>query len=462
MRHVVIIGNGVAGFSAARCLRQEEADLTISIFSDEEHPFYLRGRLKDYIAGALGQYEMILENRNLYRRERLNLFLQSPVAGLDTVNQEVVLAGGERVHYDRLLLAMGCRPAPLPVPGSELRGVFSLRTMADAEAIRQWLAKRRRAVVLGEGIVSLQLAEGLARLGAEVDYLLLGERFWPDALDAVAAAVIEERLLALGVRVHKRMKVSRIVGAAGAVAAVELEGGTTWPCQMVGHGCSFRPNTELLAGSPVQCDDGVVVDEFLETSVKGVFAAGDVVSLGCGGKVLRRASPPWVSAFKSGQVAALGILDRRQSVGGLGLSLRTEVAGVNVAVVGRGHLGQEEPGVEVVQARSGDLYRRLVFEDDVLVGAILLGDTAQADMLEDHVRCGTSLAEAQGSLLAAVQQNGPGLEQSLDSHCPICTDQVRVPAGTLIGAVFQCLHCQSRLKLAHREGRPTIVPADGD
>lgn len=457
-KHMVIIGNGVAGFAAARCLRREDADATISVFSDESHPFYLRSRLKEYIAGSLGEYEMILESRNLYRRERLNLFLQSPVLGLDTGNSEVLLARGERVRYDRLLLAMGCSPTPLSVPGGDLEGIFTLHSLTDAEAIRQWMGHRRRAVVVGEGIVSIQLAESLARLGAEVQYMLLGECLWPDVLDPAASDVVERLLAGAGVRFHKRVKVDRVLGRSGAVAGVELAGGRTVECDMLGHGCAFRPNTDLLADSPVACAKGVLVNEYLQTSVEGVYAAGDVVSRGAddeGSSACRR----WRNSFRLGETAAMGMLDRPEAVESFGVSVRTQVCGVNLAVVGRGNLAEVDPSVHVESAGRDVTYRRLVFREDVLVGAVLIGDTSHASMIEKHVFEGTLRGDLEESLLPALLSDEPRLVKPLESSCPICTDRVRLPRGALVGREFSCRSCSIRLKLAYSEGRLAIVPA---
>ncbi len=460
IRHVVIIGNGVAGFAAARQLRRQDGDLTISILSDEAHPFYLRSRLKEFICSALDEHEMILESRNLYRREKLNLLLQTRVAALDTVNREVILERGERIRWDRLLLAMGCRPQPLEMPGGDLRGVFSLRTLGDAQAIRNWAQGRRRAVVLGEGVVSLQLAESLACAGLEVDYLLLGDRLWPEVLDETAGGILEYLLRDAGVRIHKRSRVVAIHAAAGDVRAVELEDGREWPCDLVGHGCSFRPATEILVNTAIACRDGVVVDPHLETSVHGIFAAGDVV----GREEAREdgALGPfrWQNSFHQGEVAARNILGAEEVLETFSFGIRTELCDLGVAVLGHGNLSTKAAGVTVDQVRHENHYRRLVFQDEILVGAILLGDVEHAPMLEEHIRRGATRGELHETLLPALLDEEPRLEQPLETHCPICTDAVKLAAGTLIGHRFSCRSCGNKLRLTYSEGRLAVLPEE--
>lgn len=458
MRHAVIIGNGIAGFSAARQLRREDADLTISIFSDEAHPFYLRRHLKDYIAGTLGEYEMILESRNLYRRDRLSLFLQTPVRSIDVANREVRLTGGDRVHYDMLLLAMGSVPVPLEVQRADLPGVFSLRTLADAEAIRAWALRRHPVLVLGEGIVSLELAEGLARAGVEVHYSLLGDHLWPDVLDPGASALLQRLMSEIGVVIHHRRKVVRLLERGGTLVAAEMADGSELACRMVGHGCSFRPNIDILSDTPIACADGVIVNDRLETNVPGIYAAGDVVDQGAALPAEARLVRRWPNSFKQGNTAARNMLGAGLPVEAVAPSFKTRLCGVGVAVIGRGNLSEIEPGVEVEVASGERAYRRLVFEDDMLVGAILIGDTYHAAMLEQHIAAGTLRDDLGSGMLPTLLAEEPRLQQPMQASCPICTDAIRLPVGTMIGRAFSCRSCQSRLRLGYTAGRLGLVP----
>jgi NAD(P)H-nitrite reductase large subunit len=380
------------------------------------------------------------------------------VAAIDTANREVILERGERIRWDRLLLAMGCRPQALEIPGGHLQGVFSLRTLADAQAIRNWATDRRRAVVLGEGVVSLQLAEALACAGLEVDYLLLGDRLWPEVLDETAGGILEYLLRDAGVRIHKRARVVAIHAAAADVKAVELDDGRQLACDLVGHGCSFRPATEILKNSTIACRDGVVVGPHLETSVHGIFAAGDVV----GREEAREdgALGPfrWQNSFHMGEVAARNILGAEEVLETFSFGIRTQLCDLSVAVLGHGNLSTKAAGVTVEQVRHESHYRRLVFQDDILVGAILLGDVEPAPKLEEQIRRGATRSEVHETLLPALLDEEPRLEQPLETNCPICTDGVKLAAGTLIGHRFACHSCGNKLRLTYSEGRLGVVP----
>lgn len=461
IRHVAIIGNGVAGFSAARKLRRLDPNLTISVFSDEQHPFYLRSRLKDFISGAIDDHAMILESRNLYRREHINLFLNSPVTALNTDHSELI-CGQERIKYDCLLLATGCRMERLRIPGAELRGVFSLRTLQDAEKIRQWATQERAsAVVLGEGVVSMQLAESLARLGLDVDLLMRGPDLWPDALARDSADILCRRLQELGVRICPSTVVSEILGDEGRVCAVRLHSGDVRPCRLVAHGCSFRPNVDLLTGTSIEVRCGVVVGAYMETSVPNVFAAGDVVSFG-GGEDGKACHFRWHNSFRQGEVAAMNMLGDRQPMSFLAPSVRADVCGLNIAVLGESQLSGGVMGVNVLSGWVGDDYRRLVFREGMLTGATLMGDVDYAAAVESHICHGSTFDDLCDTLVPALLETESRLAKMFRGYCPICTDKVTLPPGTEPGSRFCCWSCGNMLQLCFRDGQLSILPAEDD
>ncbi|MBN2582917.1 MAG: FAD-dependent oxidoreductase, partial [Planctomycetes bacterium] len=383
------------------------------------------------------------------------------VVGLDTSHREIILAAGERVRYDRLLLAMGCRPAVLPIPGAEAEGVFGLRTLADAEAIRQWMAGRRRAVVLGESMVSLHLAEGLTRLGVEVDHLLMGEHFWPEVLNPAASSLVAQVMQQEDVRLRRRVTVEEILARNGRVCGVHLATGERIECDMVGHGCSFRPNTDFLRDTPVKCDGGVLVNDQLETSVPGVFAAGDCVSFGRNGpQAQSQFYSRWQDSFVQGETAAANILGRKEHLASLGRAVKSDIFGLALAALGRSNVPDEDPAVQTVCALRGTTYRRLIFKDDILVGAILMGDVEHAEILGRHIRRGASRSQLEASLIPALMRDQLRLDEALSARCPICTDHLLVPSGALVGSRFTCNSCGTALRLIFSDGRPTVAPEE--
>ena len=190
--HYLIIGNGVAGTKAAETIRRRDPDGRITILSAEEQPFYRRPALVDYLLGDVSRQGLLARPESFYRQARIELRLGTPAVGLEPSAHRLLLAGGEALTYDRLLLAVGVELPPAWLPGADLAGVFTLRTLADAEALRQAVPRARRAVVVGEGVTGLEMIRALRRLGLAVSYLLEGARFWAGTLSAEASALVEE------------------------------------------------------------------------------------------------------------------------------------------------------------------------------------------------------------------------------------------------------------------------------
>jgi len=194
MTKYLIIGNGVAGTKAAITLRSMDPSGEITILSADAHPFYLRPILADFASGKVAEAGLAGKRPEFYAQNRLDLRLQVQVTGVDASGRRVHLADGTTLPYDVLLIASSGRPVPASFPGGELEGVVSLKTLADAQALKARLPQARRAVVWGEGLLGLEMARACREAGLEVTYLLRGDRFWPEVLDEDAADLVERRL----------------------------------------------------------------------------------------------------------------------------------------------------------------------------------------------------------------------------------------------------------------------------
>ena len=181
--HFAIIGNGAAGYRAAKAIRRADGDAQVSVFTDERYPFYLRRQLGEFLSGNLTLSEVIFQSRNAYRRERIDLFLMTEIASVDPPDHAVAFASGQRVRYDRLLIATGTRAVPFGIPGLDLEGVTTFDTLTQAREVHGTVNDVRQAAILDEGIIGLTLAESLAGRSIQVTQLVGGERFWPEMLD---------------------------------------------------------------------------------------------------------------------------------------------------------------------------------------------------------------------------------------------------------------------------------------
>lgn len=362
----VIVGGGIAGVTAAQKLRTLDSAAPVILVEAEPIPYYLRPGLIEVLAGQKGLEGITPYPRKWFETRGIDYRLGEAAVGLDLARREVVLASGRRLPFTRLLLATGAEPLRPPIPGVDLPGVFTLRTAADVERIRTWAEGRRRAVVLGGGWLGLEAAYALRRFLEEVVVLDRGP--WPLSrqLDREAGQILGALLRDKGLEVRGAVEATAIRGK-GEVEEVHLSTGEILPTDLVLIAIGVRPRVALAQDAGLLVQKGLVVNDFLETSVPGVYAAGDVAEWQ--GRVYGIVP----AAREQALVAAQNMVEPQSArYAGTPPAQRLKVAGVDLLV-----LGDTQPlGGPYTEERveEKDRYAKFVLnEKRILVGAIVLG-----------------------------------------------------------------------------------------
>jgi NADPH-dependent 2,4-dienoyl-CoA reductase/sulfur reductase-like enzyme len=303
---MVLVGGGLAAATAARTLREEGYDGPIRLLAREGVPPYLRPPLsKGFLAGREDEASVYVEAPDYYEEQHVEVMLG---AFVEAIRPQVVLAGGSRLGYDKLLLAPGASPRRLAVPGEDLAGVHVLRTLDDSKRLRQELAGRGKVVVVGTGWIGMEVAATATELGNSVTLIGRGSVPLSAALGERLGTAFRQRHERAGTRFLTRAHLAEIVGSGGTVTGVRMTTGDVEPADVVVVAVGARPNVELALSAGLPVGDGVLVDERMHTPDPQIVGAGDAVIPYWPRLGARFRSEHWDNAIKTGQIAARTML----------------------------------------------------------------------------------------------------------------------------------------------------------
>ncbi len=396
-RHV-IIGNGPAGVVAAETLRHADSRAEITLIGDEVEPPYSRMAIPYLLMGDISEAGTYLrKDADHFERLRIRL-VHGRVDGIDPGAHSLSLADGRILPYDRLLIATGSHPVSPPIPGIDSPLVLACWTLADARAIAARIAPGVRVLQMGAGFIGCIIMESLAARGPHLTVVEMGDRMVPRMLDEVAGTLIRRWCQAKGVRVLTGRRVVAIAPV-GQALEVRLDDGETLQVDALINATGVKPNIAFLEGSGMAINTGVLVDESMQTSIAGIYAAGDVaeaLEFGTGRRVVNAIQP---DAVEQARTAALNMAGRQAALPGTFVFNVLDTLGLISASFGQ---WQGFAGCETAQLLDEAEYRylRLVFSGDQLVGANSIGHTEHIGVLRGLIQGRVRLGAWKARLLA--------------------------------------------------------------
>lgn len=374
-KRYLIIGNGAAGTYAAETIRKTDAEGEITLLTNEPYPLYNRVALPPFLRDEARREKVFLRTPEQHEQKGIKLLTGTLITTVNTDERVAQAADGQIFAYDRLLVATGGRPNPLPAPGAtpDVKGIFNFQYWDDAAAIRERMNTARHAVVVGGSYIAYELAEAFRHHGLEVTWLIRGPRFLRRVLDEDGGALVNDIAHAAGVQIKYGAEVSEVHSKDGQVCGVTTTAGEHIGCDVVGVGLGVKMNMDFLAGTPIMTRNGIVTNEFLESNVPDVFAAGDVaeffdVSIG-----LHNQMGTWNNSVSHGRIAGANMLGERKFYNDVPM-YSTGLFDSRIRVMGL--TPENVSGLESwehLDASSRD-YQRLFFKDGRLVGGCLIGN----------------------------------------------------------------------------------------
>ncbi|RRJ67830.1 NAD(P)/FAD-dependent oxidoreductase [Paenibacillus oralis] len=376
---LVVIGNGMAGISTVEQILKLTSKFEITVFGSEPHPNYNRIMLSYVLEGSKTIDDIILNDLNWYRDNGITLHTGTAVARIDAETKQVVTEDGERVPYDKVLIATGSTSFILPVPGSDKEGVVGFRDISDCEQMIQAAKTYRKAAVIGGGLLGLEAAKGLVQLGMDVTVVHLMEDLMERQLDHQAAGMLKAELERQGIKFKMGAQTTELLGDSR-VSGLRFADGTELEAEFVVMAVGIKPNVAVAKASGLEVNRGIVVNDYMQTSLEGVYSVGECTEHRgiCYGLV--------APLFEQGMVLAKHIsgVETAPYTGSV-VSTKLKISGVDVFSTGEFIDGPEHT---VISSKDDwkRTYKKILLKDNVFVGAVLFGDINDSAELQKLIK----------------------------------------------------------------------------
>ncbi|MCF6147356.1 MAG: NAD(P)/FAD-dependent oxidoreductase [Candidatus Kuenenia sp.] len=368
----IIIGNGVAGVQAAKNIRKFDSLADIKIFTDEHYLFYSKPRLPELLAKEITIEETFVFNQSWYQENNIQIYCNHEINYVEPGKQTVTLTNKTCFPYDKLLFATGSTSKLPPISGINTgKGVFTLRTIEDVKRITKYAESSKSAIIIGGGLLGIEAGNGLKKSGLSVTVVEYFDRLLPKQLDSEGSGILQRQMEDIGL--------SFVLGARSSAIkekenkkVLELMDRDALECDFILVSAGIVPSCTLAKNAGISINKGIIVNDYMETNITNIYAAGDVA------EHRNTTYGIWPAAHTQGVIAGTNMAGGHIPYMGTVPSTRLKVAGIHLISVG--NISPEDDTVEQIKVKYLDkkVYKKLFIKEGIPVGAIFLGETKNA------------------------------------------------------------------------------------
>lgn len=380
---IVIIGNGIAAISAIKSIRESDKESEIHLIGKEKFYPYNRVRLSKGLLSGLEEDKTLLQKREWYSDNNITLYLDNKVTSIDTNKRIVELSDRSTINYTKLLLANGSRNVTPFIPGINKQGVYTLKTLQDAWDIIDKLNDTQVALIIGGGIQGLETAWIMAQAGKKVILSHRSQRFMRRQLDEKASKILEKSVLSSGIQILFNTQISEVKGVDSVVGFMASDG-KSYECDTIIYSVGTEPYIDILKNTPISTNNGVIVNEKMETNIEDIYAAGDVAEYD------NHIYGLWNIAIGQGKVAGYNIVGRHSVYEHI--VPVTTLNAFNLSLFSMGIVDESKATDIVTDDRSEEgIYNRIFINNDKVIGAIVVGSIKSSPALKAAIEKELSL-----------------------------------------------------------------------
>lgn len=416
----LIIGNSAAGLSAAASIRKNDKNGTISIISSEEYTNYSKPLITYYLAGKVSLEKVYFKSESFYKDNNFKLILGSKVDFLDEKKMLAGLSDGNQISYKKLLISSGGKPI-IPkirvVEGqnklvgqrlltgedySDIKGVFTLTTLEDAIKLKKYIDENnlKSATILGGGLIGLKTAEAMLELGLQITIIELSDRILAASFDKNASEIIENKIEENSGSIFTNTTVDEIIVTGGKLASVILRNGKKLDTNLLIIAVGVKPNVEFIQNQSIKLNNGIVVDDYLKTSMDNIYAAGDVTVSHDRLSNEQKNIAIWPLAIRQGGIAGMNMSGEKVKYQGGFFMNSVEILGIPSISIGLNNLDKASEGVKVFSQFNPEryIYRKVTIKDDKVVGIILVGSIERAGIYSGLISNEIDISSVAGNI----------------------------------------------------------------